>query len=42
MTGDQQQLVTRPLVHWLRDGAAALDERVSALEARLERLRRTS
>jgi ubiquinone biosynthesis protein UbiJ len=41
MTGDQQQLATRPLVHWLRDGAAALDERVSALEARLERLRRT-
>lgn len=38
--GDQQQLATRPLVQWLRDGATALDERVSALEARVDRLGR--
>ena len=41
MTGDQQQLATRPLVHWLRDGAAGLEQRVGELEARVERLQRT-
>lgn len=38
--GEQRQLLTRPLAHWLRDGAAELDARVAELEARVERLRR--
>ena len=38
MAGDQRQLATRPLANWLRDGATALESRVSALEARVQRL----
>ena len=40
MSGDQQQLATRPLLQWLRDSAALLDDRVSALEARVDVLKR--
>jgi len=42
VAGEQRQLLTRPLAHWLRDGAAGLEARVAALEARVERLRRRS
>jgi len=38
VTGEQQQLATRPLANWLRDGTVALEQRVSALEARVRRL----
>jgi ubiquinone biosynthesis protein UbiJ len=42
VAGDQQQLATRPLAAWLRDGTVALESRVSALEARVQRLRQAA
>jgi len=42
VTGEQQQLATRPLVKWLHDGAIALEARVAALEARVQELRASS
>jgi len=42
MAGDQQHLTTRPLANWLRDGTVALEARVAALEARVQRLRQAA